>query len=81
MKILCLYLPVLSELLRIIRCNCQADCGNMRCTCKKHNVKCSVTFGNCRMSGCSNSEIIIDDDNSKGSSIIFSLYARVQRVR
>ncbi len=47
--------PASDELQRIIRCNCQTDCGSMRCTCKKHNVKCSPACGNCRGSGCMNS--------------------------
>jgi len=41
--------PAPSELLRIIRCNCQTDCSSMRCTCKKHDV--------------TNSEIIENDDD------------------
>ena len=40
--------PALDDLLKIIRCNCHTDCSSMRCTCKKHNVKCSVACGNCR---------------------------------
>ena len=44
------------ELLRMIRCNCQTDCSTLRCTCKKHNVKCPPTCGNCRRSVCINSD-------------------------
>ena len=40
------------ELLKIIRCNCHTDCSSMRCTCRKHLVKCSPACGN---SGCTNS--------------------------
>ncbi len=54
------------ELLRIIRCNCQTDCGSMRCTCKKHNVKCSPACGNCRGSGCMNSDnLACDEENDE----------------
>jgi len=55
--------PAPSEFLRIIIRNCQTDCSNMRCTCKKHDVKCSVACGNCRGSQCTNSEIIENDDD------------------
>jgi len=55
--------PAPSELLKIIRCNCQTDCSSTRCTCKKHNVKCSVACGNCRGSGCTNSEVPESDDD------------------
>ena len=40
----------------MIRCNCQTDCSTLRCTCKKHNVKCPPACGNCRRSGCINSD-------------------------
>ena len=30
--------PAPEELLRVIRCNCQADCSSLRCTCKKHGM-------------------------------------------
>ena len=56
--------PAPSEILKIIRCNCQTDCSSMRCTCKKHNVKCSVACGNCRGSGCTNSQVLENDDDN-----------------
>ena len=49
-------LPAPEELLQIITCNCQTDCSSMRCTYEKHNVKCSPACGNCRGSGCINSD-------------------------
>ena len=54
--------PAPDELLQIIRCNCQTDCGSMRCTCKKHNVKCYPACGNCRGSGCMNSDNLACDE-------------------
>ena len=57
--------PAPEELLRVIRCNCQTDCSSMRCTCKKHNVKCSPACGNCRGSGCINSDQLEYDDNEE----------------
>ena len=56
--------PAPDDLLKIIRCNCQTDCSNMRCTCRKHNVKCSVACGNCRGSGCTNSDRLEEDDDN-----------------
>jgi hypothetical protein len=32
----------------VIRCNCQTDCSTMRCSCKKHGLRCSIACGNCR---------------------------------
>ena len=62
--------PAPDELLRMIRCNCQTDCSTLRCTCKKHNVKCSPACGNCRGSDCINSDwltyeedVDVDDHN------------------
>ena len=46
--------PAPENLLRVIRCNCMADCSTLRCTCKKHNIECSPACGNCRGSGCTN---------------------------
>ncbi len=34
--------PAPDELLRVIKCNCQSDCSSLRCTCRKHNIKCSL---------------------------------------
>lgn len=56
--------PAPDELLKIIRCNCHTDCSSMRCTCKKHNVKCSPACGNCRGSGCTNSDKLEEDDDN-----------------
>ena len=68
--------PAPDELLRVIRHNCQSDCSSMRCTCNKHNVKCSPACGNCRGSGCMNSDFLecdeeIDDmdDNIDGCGV------------
>ena len=55
--------PAPDELLKIVRCNCHTDCSSMRCTCKKHNVKCSPACGNCRGLGCTNSDNLEDEDD------------------
>ena len=53
--------PAPSELLKIIRCNCQSDCSNLRCTCQKHGINCSIVCGNCKGCSCTNSETVSDD--------------------
>ena len=42
------------EQLEVIRSNCQTDCSSFKCTCKKHDMKCSLACGNCRWSSCNN---------------------------
>ena len=56
--------PAPNELLQIIRCNCQTDCSTLRCSCRKHGLNCSIACGNCRGSGCCNSnpEMDLDDE-------------------
>ncbi len=51
------------KLLKIIRCNCQADCSTLRCTCKRHNIECTPACSNCRGSGCTNTLHINDEDD------------------
>ena len=54
--------PAPDELLRIIRCNCHTDCSTLRCTCQKHDVKCSPACGNCMGSGCTNADNFYFDE-------------------
>ena len=70
--------PAPNELLKMIRCNCHTDCSSMRCTCRKHNVSCSSmrctcrkhnvscspACGNCRGSGCTNSNNLIHEQEN-----------------
>ena len=59
--------PAPQELMKIIRCNCYADCSSRSCTCKKHGIKCSVACGQCRGTACLNATIIeINDDMFEG---------------
>ncbi len=51
--------PAPDELLKMI---CLTDCNNMRCTCRKHNLKCSPACGNCKGSACTNS---MNEDNDE----------------
>uniref|UniRef100_UPI00358ECD2A uncharacterized protein n=1 Tax=Myxine glutinosa TaxID=7769 RepID=UPI00358ECD2A len=56
--------PAPEKLLRVIKCNCQADCSTLRCTCKKNNIECTPACGNCRGSSCTNSiQMPCDDDD------------------
>ena len=61
--------PAPDELLRVIRCNCRTDCCTMRCTCKKHNIKCSPACGNCRGSGCMNSDSLVCDEEQDDEDV------------
>ena len=53
--------PAPEHLLRVIRCNCQTDCSTLRCSCKKHNIECTLACGNCKGTGCTNTSY--DNDN------------------
>ncbi len=59
--------PAPDELLQVVRCNCRSDCSSLKCTCRMHNVKCSLACGNCKGSGCMNSDQVtdveLDEDN------------------
>ncbi|XP_052787427.1 uncharacterized protein LOC128222459 isoform X1 [Mya arenaria] len=57
--------PASQELLQVIRCSCKTDCSNLRCTCKKHNIECSVVCSNCKGSGCANSFQETECENSE----------------
>ena len=60
--------PAPEHLLKVIGCNCQADCSTRRCTCKRHNIECTPACGNCRGSGCAN----VLHDNDEDDDIDFS---------
>ena len=58
--------PAPQELLQIIRCSCKTDCSSLRCTCKKHDIECSVACKNCKGSACMNSsQVEWDDDENE----------------
>lgn len=42
------------ELLQFTSCNCNGDCSNRRCSCKKNGVKCISACGNCKGITCKN---------------------------
>ncbi len=43
------------------RCNCQSDCSTLRCTCRKHGIKCSKVVEIVKGCSCTNSETVSDD--------------------
>ncbi|KAJ8346642.1 hypothetical protein SKAU_G00280430 [Synaphobranchus kaupii] len=55
--------PAPEKLLRVIKCNCQAECSTLRCTCKNNNIECTPACGNCRESSCTHSiQMPCDED-------------------
>ena len=57
--------PAPEALLRVVRCNCSSDCSTMRCSCRKHNLDCSIACGQCRGSGCTNAPQPDDDGDDE----------------
>ena len=61
--------PAPEELLKIVRCNCTTDYSNIRCSCQKHGLKCTLACGQCRGSACSNAGIVqVEDDDEMDDS-------------
>ena len=63
--------PAPENILRIIRCNCHADCSTTRCTCRTHSLVCSSACGQCRGSGCTNSTrrtYVVEEDDELDES-------------
>ena len=62
-------LPVAPEnLLKVVRCSCKTDCNSLRCSCRKHNLKCTIACTHCRGSDCRNvidAGVSIDDDTDE----------------
>ena len=54
--------PAPDNLLRMIRCNCSGDCSRAWCSCKKHGTKCTLACGQCRGSACTNSSIMVVEE-------------------
>ena len=57
--------PAPQELLQVIRCCCKTDCSSMKCSCKKHDIECSIACSNCRGTGCANSSKAAYDDDEQ----------------
>ena len=57
------YPPAPANLLNIIRCKCKTNCDSRRCSCRKHGLDCSVACTECRGQSCSNSQMVIPEDD------------------
>ena len=55
--------PAPQELLNIVSCKCLKGCATTTCSCRKAGLKCSVICASCKGLSCSNSDIIIHDDD------------------
>ena len=55
--------PAPASLLKVIKCNCKANCDSKRCTCRKHGLECSVACGECRGIQCTNVSIIDEPED------------------
>ena len=55
--------PAPENLLEIIKCNCQSDCVTRACSCRKHQLKCSIVCGNCKETACLNAMEVESEDN------------------
>ena len=62
-------LPVAPEnLLKVVRCSCKTGCTSMRCSCWKHNLKCTMACTHCTGSDCANiidAAVSIDNDTDE----------------
>ena len=56
------------SLLKMIRCNCAADCAPARCSCRKHGLDCSPACGRCRRTACTNISAVLGDSDDEGIS-------------
>ena len=55
--------PAPDNLLSVIRCNCASGCESMRCTCRKHELPCTLSCGECMGISCSNCETASESED------------------
>ena len=55
--------PAPTELLNIISCKCLKGCSTATCSCRKAALKCSMICGSCMGLSCTNSDIILDEED------------------
>ena len=46
--------PAPQSLLQLMRCNCSQDCSTRRCSCRKNDLPCNPSCGQCKGSACTN---------------------------
>ena len=45
------------SLLKVIRCSCKTDCKSQRCSCRKHDLKCTLACTHCCGTDCQNASL------------------------
>ena len=64
--------PAPDQLLKVIRCNCQATsknlCSGKQCSCRSNGLKCRVACGDCRGIECQNC-VTVELSEEEGNSI------------
>ena len=53
------------ELLKVVHCNCLAECKFSRCSCRRYGLPCSATYGPCQTENCDNPNNTQDVDIEK----------------
>ncbi len=48
--------PAPSDLLKVIKCSCTGTCDNLRCSCRKNGIQCSIACKNCKGLTCKNAQ-------------------------
>ena len=66
-------IPVMSDLqpapekpLKVIRCTCKTGCSSLRCTCRKHGLRCLIVCSDC-IGVCSNMMDVTETDSDSSS--------------
>lgn len=78
------------DLLKTISCSCNGDCGTLRCSCKKHGIKCTSLCSNCydeekndhdAQQNCLNFEKVTYDDFSDSEEMTHEKTNRKDNLR
>ena len=48
------------SLLKVIRCGCKGDCNKNQCTCRRHNIECSIMCKECHGISCFNCRRVLE---------------------
>lgn len=59
--------PAPEFLLKVIRCQCKGNCGNQRCSCRKHGLQCSSSCTQCKGINCTN---IVRDECTDADNLV-----------
>ena len=58
--------PAPEKILKVIRCTCKTGCSSLRCTCRKHGLRCSIVCSDCK-GVCSNMMDVTETDSDSSS--------------